>query len=151
MIAFGTKAKDTLTGFSGTVIALVQYLNGCVSYQIQPETKHDGDTPPTEPTKKIWVDAHDLEADDDGKKVDSLFAIGFGDKAREKVTGFKGVITIRYAYANGSRRYAVQPTKLKKGYPQKDRIFDEQELMDKPKAKSGGPGDVHGGFDSHQI
>ena len=147
MIKFGTVATDKLTGFSGSVIALVQYLNGCISYQIQPPTKHDGDKPAKKPAEKLWVDSHDLDGEPDNKSVDDLFIIDFGEKVKQKPTGFKGVISVRYAYANGSRRYAVQPTKLKKGYPQEDRIFDEQELIDKPKARKGGPGDAHPGFD----
>ncbi len=148
MIKFETVGKDKLTGFSGVVIGLVQYLNGCVSYQIQPETKHDGDKPAKKPAEKLWVDAHNLEAEDDGVSIDSLFALDFHDKVKDKHTGFKGVIETRYAYPNGSRRYAVQPTKLLKGRPQDALVFDEQQLMDKPKARKGGPGDLHPGFDT---
>jgi len=33
-IKLGQKVKDKLTGFSGTVMARTEYLNGCVSYGI---------------------------------------------------------------------------------------------------------------------
>ena len=36
-INLGDRAKDTITGFSGVVISVHEYLNGCVRVGIQPE------------------------------------------------------------------------------------------------------------------
>ena len=35
MIELGTKVTDSITGFVGVAIARAEYLNGCISYQVQ--------------------------------------------------------------------------------------------------------------------
>lgn len=39
----GDKVVDRLTGFSGIVTAVVEYLNGCIRYQIQPPINDEGE------------------------------------------------------------------------------------------------------------
>lgn len=34
-IGLGEKVKDSITGFEGVVVARAEYLNGCVSYQVE--------------------------------------------------------------------------------------------------------------------
>lgn len=41
-IKLGDKARDTITGFEGTVVALTDWLHGCRRVSIQPSTLHDG-------------------------------------------------------------------------------------------------------------
>jgi hypothetical protein len=41
-IKLGDKAKDTITGLTGTVIARYEFLNGCVQLRIQPNEVKDG-------------------------------------------------------------------------------------------------------------
>ena len=43
-IKLGDRARDTITGFSGTVVAITTWLNGCDRYMIQPNTLKDGST-----------------------------------------------------------------------------------------------------------
>lgn len=38
----GAEYRDTITGFSGVVVAVTQWLNGCVRVSIQPKALHDG-------------------------------------------------------------------------------------------------------------
>ena len=38
----GDKVKDKITGFSGTVVAKHEYLNGCVRLTVQPNTLKNG-------------------------------------------------------------------------------------------------------------
>jgi len=38
----GEKVKDTVTGFKGTVISRVEYLNGCLQYCIDPKVGKEG-------------------------------------------------------------------------------------------------------------
>ena len=40
----GRKVKDVITGFSGVVIAKTEYLNGCISYCLQPTELKDNGT-----------------------------------------------------------------------------------------------------------
>ena len=37
MLKLGTRAQDKITGFTGIVTARAEYLNGCVTYKLQPE------------------------------------------------------------------------------------------------------------------
>lgn len=47
MIILGDRVKDEITGLSGIVIAVTQWLNGCVRMQVQPEKLKDGIPTPT--------------------------------------------------------------------------------------------------------
>lgn len=42
MIKLGQKARDTVSGFTGTVVARTEWLNGCVRIAIQPKVDKDG-------------------------------------------------------------------------------------------------------------
>lgn len=39
----GEKVKDTITGFKGTITAVIEYMNGCIRYQIQPSIDEKGE------------------------------------------------------------------------------------------------------------
>jgi hypothetical protein len=41
-IKLGVKARDKVTGFEGIVGARVEYLNGCVRYELIPRVDKDG-------------------------------------------------------------------------------------------------------------
>ena len=63
-----------------------------------------------------------------------------GDKVKDSITGFKGVVIARAEYLNGCITLKVQPPKLKEdGSPIEADWFDEQRLIDASKAKAGGP------------
>lgn len=48
MIKLGDKVKDSITGFSGIVVARTEWLNGCARITVQPEkTDKDGKVPET--------------------------------------------------------------------------------------------------------
>jgi len=51
----GTILKDKITDFEGTAIAKVEYLNGCVRYEIQPRKLKDGNK-----IESIWIDESQL-------------------------------------------------------------------------------------------
>ena len=55
MIKLGDKVKDSITGFGGMAVARCEYLNGCVSIEVQPMGLKDG-----EPIKKHWIDEQNL-------------------------------------------------------------------------------------------
>ena len=38
----GQKARDIVTGFTGTITARVEYLNGCIQYCLSPQTDKNG-------------------------------------------------------------------------------------------------------------
>ena len=41
MIKLGDKVKDNITGFTGIVTGKIEYLTGCIQYEIQPEELHE--------------------------------------------------------------------------------------------------------------
>jgi hypothetical protein len=50
-IELGEKVKDSITGFTGTVVARSEYLKGCIQYQVIDK----------EPDKDIWIDEQQLK------------------------------------------------------------------------------------------
>lgn len=52
-----------------------------------------------------------------------------GDRVKEKISGFKGVIVAKTEWLYGCTRFTVQPEKLdKEGAVQKTETFDEPQL-----------------------
>ena len=41
-LKLGDKAKDQISGFSGTIVAITEWLNGCRRITIQPSMLHEG-------------------------------------------------------------------------------------------------------------
>ncbi len=74
--------------------------------------------------------------------------IQLGDRARDKITGFEGVVTSITYWLNGCRRIGIQPENLKDSIPVESHAFDgpQVELIsraDEPSEpeyeKTGGP------------
>lgn len=57
-----------------------------------------------------------------------MFLHTLGDRARDKITGFEGVLTSRAEFLTGCNRYCVQPTELKDGKPIDGIYFDEAQI-----------------------
>lgn len=55
-IRLGQEVRDTVTGFTGTATSRLEYLNGCVQYNVRPRVREDGKFPDGE-----WIDAQQLE------------------------------------------------------------------------------------------
>jgi hypothetical protein len=51
-----------------------------------------------------------------------------GKVARDKITGFQGVITSRCEFLTGCNRYCVQPQNLHEGKPLDSIYFDEAQI-----------------------
>lgn len=59
-----------------------------------------------------------------------MFQHSLGDKVRDRVTSYDGIVTARTEYLNGCIRYGVQRDKLTKdGKPQESEWFDENQLV----------------------
>ena len=72
--------------------------------------------------------------------------IELGDRVKDKVTGFKGIVTGITSWLNGCRRIGIQPEKLMTtGKPVEAEWFDEQQVLvikksaHSEKQKRGGP------------
>lgn len=55
-IKLGDKVRDEITGLVGIAVARIEFLNGCIQYDIQPPMNKKGEVPASE-----WVDVQQLE------------------------------------------------------------------------------------------
>lgn len=55
-LKLGDKARDVISGFSGTIVAVTEWLNGCRRLTIQPSMLHDG-----KPVDSSTFDAEQVE------------------------------------------------------------------------------------------
>jgi hypothetical protein len=51
-----------------------------------------------------------------------------GLTAKDKITGFSGIITVRCEFLTGCNRYCIQPVELKDGKPLDTIYFDEAQI-----------------------
>lgn len=79
----------------------------------------------------------------------SYMNINLGDEAKDKISGFTGVVTGRTDWLNGCTRFMLTPQKLDKdGKPRESQWFDDVQVvlvkaMGTPKARpAGGPRDA---------
>lgn len=57
-----------------------------------------------------------------------MFLYELGKEAKDKITGFKGILTARGEFLTGCNRYCIQPTDLKDGKPIESIYFDEAQI-----------------------
>ena len=67
--------------------------------------------------------------------------IKLGQKVKDSITGFEGIVVARAEYLNGCVSCQVEAKELKDGVPLQAQWFDEQRLTIQSKAKAGGPQD----------
>lgn len=60
---------------------------------------------------------------------DPEFKFNLGDKVKDQITGFEGIVTLRSQWLNNCNTYGVQPVALKDGSPQERCHFDEPQLV----------------------
>lgn len=147
-IKLGDVAKDKITGFEGAVVAISYWLNSCERITLQPPSlDKDG-----VPLKDSTFDSPQLELVS-GKNLDLAFKpdVSLGDKVRDTVTGFEGVVIALSHWMSGEIRVSVQPRELKEdGTLQSSKIFAQGFLeisnkgeveapVFKKKEKTGGP------------
>lgn len=51
-----------------------------------------------------------------------------GDEARDKITGFKGIVIAITNWLNGCQRISIQPQELKDGKPIDAHVFDAEQV-----------------------
>jgi len=54
--------------------------------------------------------------------------IKLGDKGRDKISGFEGIVTVISDWLNGCRRVTLTPQTLKDGKPIDSHTFDVQQV-----------------------
>jgi hypothetical protein len=112
----GDEAKDLVTGFKGIITARTTWLHGCDRLSITP-TKLGSDGTPI---KESTFDEQRIEVIRKGKvpaKLPSdgaLVALPLGAEAKDKVTGFAGIIAALTVMISGDIYVQIEPEKTKK-------------------------------------
>ena len=57
-----------------------------------------------------------------------MFKHILGKKAKDKITGFEGILTARCEFLTGCNRYCIQPSELIEGRPIDSIYFDEAQI-----------------------
>lgn len=61
--------------------------------------------------------------------IDTTRAVNLGDRVRDKISGFQGIVTGRTEYLNGCARVVIEPEELHDGQIIESRYFDEQQIQ----------------------
>jgi hypothetical protein len=64
MLQFGVEAYDVITGFTGAIIAYVQYMTGCNQYLLAPRVDKEG-----KQIESHWFDEARIKVKDKGATV----------------------------------------------------------------------------------
>lgn len=122
------RVKDRVTGYEGRVLALAHILNQDKQCLVAPTTLADNG----ELRKSFWLDQQRLELlEESSENYDYDRArFNLGDKVRDSITGFVGVIREVVLYHTGCYRYTVQGSKLdtEKGTPVEPVALEEDRL-----------------------
>jgi len=55
--------------------------------------------------------------------------VKLGDRAKDSITGFQGIVTAKHEYLYGCIRFCITPEELKDGTPIEGQVFDQQQLQ----------------------
>lgn len=115
-IKLGDRVKSKISGFQGVVTAWDEFFNGNIRLQVTPDRlKESG-----EQIEYEWFDDVDLEVVERGvfeirmPNTTSRNRINFGDRIKDKITGFIGIATGYAIYANGCEQWLIHREKLGK-------------------------------------
>jgi hypothetical protein len=133
----GDEAKDVVTGFRGIIVARTMWLHGCDRLNIAP-TKLSAEGLPI---KENLFDEDRVEIIKKAKVPfnaptdERLLALPIGAEAKDKITGFKGIIAGIAVHLSGDIHVALEPEKLDKdGSPVEIQFFNDTRVeVIKPK------------------
>jgi hypothetical protein len=145
-VRLGDRVRDEISGLEGIASARYEYLYGCVRVCVRPEKLKDG-----KPVESTVFDEAQLRVVKAGVVAPSHFpasSIALGDKVKDTITGYAGVVTGRFTSLHAHVQFGVQPQELKDGKPVESFTFDAGSLeLVKPKKvepiakQTGGPRD----------
>ena len=127
-ILFNSLVRDKITGFEGFVILRVEHMNGCLRYGIQPKVDKEGKRPDF-----VVIDGPNLTIVDpptDGleKTSETPNTFELGVKARDRLTGLTGIVTLRIKHRYSGDRYGIQPPMNAKGEIPEAAQLDEEDI-----------------------
>lgn len=130
-VQLGNKARDSITGFAGVATSRTEYLYGCRRIGLTPAELKDGKPQDTQ----YFDDPQLTDVEEKIPTPDSpKWLVDLGDKAKDTITGFEGIVSARIEYLFGPRRIALTPVALDKdGKPQDPIGFDESQIQKESK------------------
>lgn len=146
-ILLGQKVRDKVTGFTGIVDHIGEYMFQCRSIGIRGALTKTGTLLDIEMIDEPQLEIVTKKPIMEVEVPEPLYA--FGQEVVDTITGYKGTIVARAVYLNGCARVALQP----KHDPKKEKIttgtwFSEEQvkpigkklpLTKEKEAKTGGP------------
>lgn len=57
-VKLGSRVRDMVTGIEGVAVARLEYMNGCVRYEVQPRGDKDGAK-----IASLWVDVQQMQVE----------------------------------------------------------------------------------------
>lgn len=109
----GDQVRDTVTGFTGIVIGVTEWLNGCGRVHVKRQELVNGKTVDSEVFDIVQLEVVKsgmIKHEKSKTKTPNL-----GDLAKEKITGFKGVVTYVTHWLSGDITVGLQPQDLNNG------------------------------------
>ncbi len=124
----GAMGKDNITGLTGLIVRYTEHLHGCAHITIQPLGLDDKG----KPKRAHSFDEQRVEITEIPDAREPTFELGIelGNRVRDRITGFEGVVIIRSDNLWTSEEYGIEPTELDKdGQPKQPLIFDGPRLQ----------------------
>ncbi len=128
MIPLGLQVKDLITGMKGVAVARTEWLYGCARIGVE----HEVIPKNGKPREMEWFDEQRVTAlrkvGLEAAKPREPKPLPLGSKAKDTVTGFKGLLIGRTVWVSGDVNYTIEPTELHQGQPIKAHSFDANRI-----------------------
>lgn len=106
-VLLGQKVKDKVSGYTGIVEHIADYMFQCRSIGVRGPLTKTGTLPEIEMIDEPQLEIVTKKPIMEVTSPEPLYA--FGQEAVDTVTGYKGMIVARAIYINGCARVALQP------------------------------------------
>lgn len=123
----GQEVEDMVTGFKGIAQIRTEYIHGCPRISVQPPVTKDGKVPDEqsfdETQLKVTNKKRVLSVDPPPSKFK------FGQKCKDPITDYVGIVIARAIHLNGCPKIALQPKINKEKKHFQGVWFDEPQLV----------------------
>ena len=127
MVELGDKIKDKITQFTGICVVEHEYTEGEKRFTVQPPIDKEGKIPDS-----VTFDASSLEILAKGevefKGVREEPQCSLGDKAKDKITKFEGMVVAKHTFFNGCVHFTLIPLAFKGKKMYEHQTFDHNRL-----------------------
>lgn len=146
----GDTVQDDVSKLQGIALARVDYLSGCVQFEVQPALDKDGKVPEStfvdfQRLRRVGAENYAIEPSRRYPTQNVDYELG--NTVRDRVTGFEGIATTRIEGLSGEVRYGVTPRVKDDGKHPSAIYLPSMQLVKvgdgvaTPRRPSGGPSD----------